>query len=108
MVLAGKIYSATNMVVDIEVCVLFLPNKIDPKSNLPVIDVLKKKHPHIRIPDLNDPDCVAFEEYEKLPGHIPPTITSEMVIKVVSKLHGGAGLCGVDSHHLKNLLLRHG
>ena len=53
MVLDGKISEAVKTVTNADKGGLFLPTDIDPKSGLPVMDVLRQKHPpsqcHLRI-----------------------------------------------------------
>ena len=82
---------------------LLFPDEKDEKTGLPVSKVLEEKHPANR-----DADPTALPKYDSTPNLVPCQITEDIVEEVASKLSGGAGLGGLDSIHLKHLLLRHG
>ena len=50
---------------------VLLPGDADTKTGRPFMEVLRDKHPMMRIPDLSDPECSSFEEYEKEPDALP-------------------------------------
>ena len=73
-----------------------------------VIEVLREKHPDLRIPDLAQEDWASFEEYAECLDSVPVDCTTEIVEKVAGKLRGGAGPGSVDAIAMSNWLLRHG
>jgi hypothetical protein len=81
------------------------PNDIDAKTNCPVIDVLKDKHPRLRDPDIASS---AFEDYSKTPTPVPLQISADDVETVSRKMSGSAGPSGADAATLKHWLLRFG
>ena len=80
-----------------------LPNDIDDKSGLPVIDALRSKHPPERIPEVDD-----LEDYDTLPEFVRVDITDETVEKEARCLSGAAGPGGTDASSLQHWLLRFG
>ena len=76
---------------------------LDAKSGLPVLDVLKSKHPEAIIPPTE-----VLEDYESVPSFVPLDITACTVESVARKMSGGAGPGGVDSIALQSWLLRFG
>ena len=44
--------------------VLF-PGNTEKNTGRPVMEILIEKHPTMRIPDLTDPECSSFKEYNK-------------------------------------------
>ena len=73
---------------------------IDQKTKLPVIEVLKGKHPNMAIPIPGKGK--AFEEYREMACHIELDCTEENVQDIAGKLYGGAGPSSVDALALKN------
>ena len=69
------------------------------------MEVLREKHPTMRIPDFTDPECSSFEEYEKIPEVVPLDILKEGVQWVASKLSGAAGTSGTDALSFQSCLL---
>ena len=82
---------------------VLLPNDLDAKTNEPVIDVLKSKHPDARVPDVS-----TFEDYETLSDLVELDITEETVEQVARRLSGSAGPGGTDSAAVQHWLLRFG
>ena len=72
MMLSGKITNAVRMVTNHEKGELLKPSDVCSKTALHVIDVLRAKHPDIRVPDLDDIDqAQAFSEYLWVDDPIP-------------------------------------
>ena len=78
------------------------------KSGLPVIDVLRAKHPPPREPTSMGVEGGAFETYDTTPVTIPLVISSDTVEEVSAKLTGSAGPGGPDSITLKTWCLGFG
>ena len=78
------------------------------KGEKPVIQVLREKHPNIHIPNINDPECASFEDYDEVPDPLPTQITADMVEQTASKLRGAGGPSSVDATSLSYWLLRFG
>ena len=57
----------------------------------PVRDVLAEKHPLLCIPNLSDPDNLAFANYGKAPDIIPIDCPIGDVERVARQLHGSTG-----------------
>ena len=72
------------------------------KTNRPVIDVLRDKHPPLRMPD-GQSELFTGDD---LPDVIDIDITEDTVEKVASQLSGAAGPGGTDAVDLRNWLLR--
>ena len=79
---------------------------IDQKTKAPVIEVLKGKHPEMKIPDPGEGE--AFETYDRMECLVQLDCTEEIVQDIVEKLQGGAGPSSVDALALKKWLLNHG
>jgi hypothetical protein len=84
-----------------------------------VIDVLKRKHPKIRLPETASPEDADYEVWtdgvrgfdtyaDGAPATLPTSFDFEVIEKVSSKLHGAAGPGGVDSRMLKSYLTHFG
>ena len=86
------------------------PDDTCTKTGRPVLEILRSKHPKMRdpAPDLADPDRGSFEPHPSLPQPLPLEVTDEVVVKVASRLSGGAGPSGIDAVSLRNWLLRFG
>ena len=107
-VLAGKLRSAVRGATDRGGGGVLFPDDVDTKTGRPVMEVLEGKHPHLRVPDLSDPECSAFEEYPELPEAIPMDFSEDDVTWVASKLSGSAGAAGPEAVEFRNWLLRFG
>ena len=64
------------------------------KTWRPVAEVLRQKHPDMRVPPVENTTCAAFEEYEDVPKTVPLDFTENDVTWVASKLSGAAGALG--------------
>ena len=85
------------------------PDSISEKDGIPVIDVLRSKHPKMRDPGPYTEEGGAFEPYPTEPATtIPLTVSADLVEKVASRLHGSAGPSGVDSVEFAHWLLHFG
>ena len=107
LVLSGKLHEATNFILNETPQVILQPNDIDDKTHLPVIDVLKSKHPELKINDITNPDF-QLEPYPEVPTPLPIQITDSDVLEITSVLHGTGGPTSLDSTMLKNFLLSYG
>ena len=59
-------------------------------------------------PPMENPTCVAFEEYEEVPEMLPLDIKEDAITWVASKLSGTARALGVEAIGLSNCLVRFG
>ena len=87
-------------------CVLG-PDNLCTKIGLPIIDVLRDKHPDLQVPDLTltHPDNIAFNIYEEaMTCPIPLDAPAEVVKSIVTKLQWSNGPYSVDTVLLKNYL----
>ncbi|KAL7475279.1 hypothetical protein ACHAW6_001200, partial [Cyclotella cf. meneghiniana] len=84
------------------------PNDTCTKTGHQVRDILVEKHPALQIPDLSDPNNLAFSNKGKAPGIIPIDCPLSDAERVACQLKGSTGCSGVDAEHLKNQLLKHG
>ena len=66
------------------------------------------KHPALQIPDLSDPNNLAFANQGKALGIIPIDCPIGDAEYVACQLQGSAGCSGVDAEHLKNRIIKHG
>ena len=92
LVLEGKLRQAVRFITQRDQGGVLQMAALDSKSGLPVLDVLKSKHPDAVIPP---PEVL--EEYESIPSFVPLDITATTVEGVARKMSGGAGPGGVDS-----------
>ena len=74
------------------------------KAGIPVLEVLHSKHPDKRVPDLDDPNNLAFETYPRVPDPIPLQCDVFEVEKIARKLNGAAGVDSVDAAQAKTFL----
>ncbi|KAL7526608.1 hypothetical protein ACHAXR_004221 [Thalassiosira sp. AJA248-18] len=105
MVLDGKLRAAVGKVTYREMGGIFRPYDKCSKTGLPVIGVLRSKHPEAVIPPAADFDAhpVDLDGMEFMPMYL----WEEHIAKGATCLSGGAGPCGVEGTQLKNWLLRH-
>ena len=76
------------------------------KPGLPVLDILKSKHPPLQnLSTLGTTDGVLFEPYSKTPKLMPLSVTQDIVELAGAKLSGAAGPGGTDGEEIKTLLL---
>ena len=90
-VLSGKLHQAVRRATNREGGGCLLPGDKCTKTGRPVADVLREKHPGMRVPPVENPTCVAFEVYEEVPETVPLDFTEYDVTWVASKLSGAAG-----------------
>ncbi len=83
------------------------PSDIDLKTGKSVLEVLKSKHPPIRIQDITQ-EQYNLDKYEYVPQPLALQITEENVKEMASNLHGSGGPTSLDSSILSDLLLRYG
>ena len=107
-VLDGRLRAAVRGLTSSDTGGVLGPNDAFTKTGRPVRDVLAEKYPPLRIPNLSDPDNMAFADYGEAPDVIPIDCPIGDVERVARQLHGSAGCSGVDAEHLKNQLLKHG
>ena len=67
--------------------------------------VMIEKQPTMRIPDLTDPECSSFGEYEKYPHIVSLDISEEDVQWVATRTTGAVGTIGIDALAFKIWLL---
>ena len=107
-VLSGKLQQAVCRATDREGGGCLLPDDQCTKTGRPVAEVLREKHPDIRVPPMENPACAAFKEYDDELKMVPLDFTEENVTWVTSKLSGAAGALGAEAIELRNWLLRFG
>jgi hypothetical protein len=73
-----------------------------------VIEVLQSQHPDTRIPNLGDPDCIAFEQYAEVPTALPMDCTSKDLEALALRMSGSAGPSSFDAVMMRNCLLWYG
>ena len=71
----------------------------------PVADVLPEKHPDMRVPSVENPMCVAFEEYKEVPETAPLAFLEYNVTWVASKISDTAVALGAEAIKMSNWLL---
>jgi hypothetical protein len=103
LVLQGKLRAAVRWLTEREKGGVLLPSDLDSKTNEPVIDVLRSKHPDAKVPDIS-----VLEEYETVPDFVDLDITEETVEQTARRLSGSAGPGGTDSAAVQHWLLRFG
>ena len=70
-VLSGKLWQAIRRATNREGGGCLLPDDQCTKTGRPVAEVLREKHPEMRVPPLENPMCAAFKEYEEVPKTVP-------------------------------------
>ena len=83
---------------------LYRPGDLDSKTGLPVVEVLRQKHPDAAVPDEHDFDVYLDDVVEP----ISICCYEEDVARQVPKLGGSAGPSGVDAQLCERMLLRYG
>ena len=107
-VLSGRLRVAVRFATNRDGGGVLQPDDPCTKTGRPVLEVLRDKHPAMRVPDATSLQREAFESYDSTPEPVPLNITPEIVEKVACRLSGGAGPSGTDSVDLRNWLLRFG
>jgi hypothetical protein len=108
MVLDGKLRATVRFATDRGGGGVLLPEDSCTKTGRPVMEVLRSQHPDTRIPNLEDPHCIAFEHYDEVPVEVPTDCTSEDLETLALRMSGGAGPSSFDAVMLRNCLLRYG
>ena len=107
-VLDGRLRAAVRGLTSSDTGGVLGPDDACTKTGRRVRDVLAEKHPQLRIPNLSDPDNLAFTDYGADPDVIPIDCPIGDAERIARQLHRSAGCSGVDAEHLKNQLLKHG
>ena len=100
-VLSGKLRQAIRWSTDREGGGCLLQDDQCTKTWRLVEEVLREKHPYMRVPPMENPMCAAFEEYKDIPKTVPLDFTEDDVTWVASKLSGTAGALGAEAIELK-------
>ena len=79
-----------------------LPDDQCTKTGRLVAEVLREKHPDMRVPPVEIPACAAFGEYEDVPETVPLDFMEDDVTWVASKLSVAAGALGAEVIDLRN------
>ncbi len=108
MVLDGKLRAAVRFATARDGGGVLLPQDACTKTGQPVIEVLQLQHPDTRIPNLGDPDCIAFEQYDEVPTALPMDCTSEDLEALALRMNGSAGPSSFNAVMMRNCLLRYG
>jgi hypothetical protein len=106
MVLDGKLRATVRFVTACDGGEFLLPQDACTKTGRPVIEVLQSQHPDTRIPNLGDPDCIAFEHYNEVPTALLMDCTSKNLEALALRVSRSAGLSSFDM--LRNCLLWYG
>jgi hypothetical protein len=72
------------------------------------MEVLQSQHPDTRIPNLGDPDCIAFEQYNEEPTALPMDCTSKALEALALRMSRSAGPSSFDAVMMRNCLLWYG
>jgi hypothetical protein len=72
------------------------------------MEVLQLQYPDTRIPNLGDPDCIAFEHYNEVPTALPMDCTSEDLEALALRMSRSARPSSFVAVMLRNCLLRYG
>ena len=108
-VLDGQLRKAVRQVTARDGGSVLFPEDLCTKTGQPVWEVMDGKHPYMRIPDPQNPDCHSLPTYaEGVPDCVPVFASSETVEDMAAKLSGGAGPSGVEAVQLKHWLLHFG
>jgi hypothetical protein len=103
LMLLGNPRAAVRYLTDREGGGVLEPHTPSGKDDQTVEEALKSKHPETRKPGEE-----VFHQYDNLPELLDLDLNEKTVEKVARRLSGGAGLGGVNSTFLKQVLLRHG
>ena len=75
------------------------------KTGRLVVDVLREKHPDMRVPPVENPMCAAFEEYKEVRETVHLALSEDDVMWVAYKLSGAVGVLVAKVIELRNWLL---
>ena len=76
-VLSGKLWQDVRQATDREGGGCLLLDDQCTKTGQPVAEVLREKHPDMRVPPVEDPTCAAFEKYGEVPEMLPLNFTED-------------------------------
>ena len=82
--LSGKLRQAVNWETDRKEGGCLLLDDQYTKTGRPIAEVLREKHPDMRVPPVEKPMCVAYEEYEDVPKTVLLNFTEVDVTLVAS------------------------
>ena len=99
-VLSGKLRQAVRRATDQEGGGCLLPYDQCTKTGRPVAEVLREKHPDMRVQPVENTACAAFEEYEDVTETVPLDLTEDYITWVASKLSGAADALGAEAIEL--------
>jgi hypothetical protein len=108
MVLDGKLRATVHFATNRGSGGVLLPQDSCTKTGRPVMEVLRLQHPDTRIPNLEDPHCIAFEHYDEVPVEIPTDCTSKDLETLALRMGGSTGPSSFDAVMLRNCLLWYG
>ena len=106
--LLGKLWQAVRWATDREGGGCLLPGDKCTKTGRLVADVLREKHPDMRVPPVENPAFTVFKEYGDVPGTVPLDFTEDDVMWVLSKLSGAEGALGAEAIELRNWIIHFG
>jgi hypothetical protein len=107
MVLDRKLRAAVRFATNRSGSGVLLPQDSCTKTGRPVMEVLRLQHPDTRIPNLEDPHCIAFEHYNEVPVEIPMDCTSKDLETLALRMSGSAGPSSFNAVMQRNCLLRY-
>ena len=90
-VLSGELLQAVRQATNREEGGCLLPEDQCTKPGRPVAEVLREKHPDMRVPPVKNPTCAAVEEYEDVPETVLLDITEDDVTWVTLRMASCAG-----------------
>ncbi len=108
MVHDGKLHATVRFTMACDGGGVLLPQDACIKTGQQVMEVLQSQHPDTRIPNLGDPDCIAFEHYNKVPTVLPTDCTSKDLEALALRMSGSVGLSSFNDVMLRNCLLWYG
>ncbi len=107
MCLDYKLRAAVSFVTDHGGGGVLLPQDLCTKTGRPMMEVLRLQHLDTRIPDLEDPHCIAFEHYNEVPVEILTDCTSKDLETLALQMSGSTGPSSFNTIMLRNCLLRY-
>ena len=107
-VLSGKLSQAIRWSTNREGVGYLLPDNQCTKTGRPVAEVLREKHPDMRVPTVENSMCSVFKEYEEVPETVILDFAEDYVMWVISKLSDAADALGAEAIEKKIWLLHFG
>ena len=96
-VLDGRLRAAVRGLTSSDTGGVLGPDDACTKTGRRVRNILAEKHPQLRIPNLSDPNNLAFDDYGEAPDIIPIDCLIGDAERVARQLHGSAGCSGIDA-----------